>query len=81
MGSLASGYAVRERDETAFKTTAAEEVRDNLFLKRTRKFGIGVGAAGSEDEEEAGAKIAAIIATLYPQMNKAPTNPSQTTNQ
>ena len=30
----------------------------------------GLGAAGSEEEEEAGAKIAAIIATLYPQMNK-----------
>ena len=30
----------------------------------------GLGAVG-EEEEEAGAKIAAIIATLYPQMNKA----------
>ena len=34
-----------------------------------------------KSDEEAGAKIAAIIATLYPQMNKAPTNQSQNTNQ
>ena len=42
---------------------------DNLGKKK--KVRKGLGAAGSEDEEEAGAKIAAIIATLYPQMNKA----------
>ena len=67
MGSLASGYAVRERDETAFKTLLP--IYEKSIPEETRK-GIGVGAAGSEDEEEAGAKIAAIIATLYPQMNK-----------
>ena len=67
MGSLASGYAVRERDETAFKTLLP--IYEKSIPEETRK-GIGVGAAGSEEEEEAGAKIAAIIATLYPQMNK-----------
>ena len=69
---------VRERDETAFKTLLP--IYEKSIPEETRK-GIGVGAAGSEDEEEAGAKIAAIIATLYPQMNKDTTNSSQTTNQ
>ena len=51
---------------------------DNLGKKKKVRKGLG---AAAEDEEEAGAKIAAIIATLYPQMNKDATNPSQTTNQ
>ena len=53
---LTLGYMMQKKQE--------EQEQAERLVRR------GLGAAGPE-EEEAGAKIAAIIATLYPQMNKA----------